>query len=107
LFPYFSKFTCRSVRLSNRIPEAWTVRRPLCYSLSALLLEGELYLEAGVAAHHEEEAGVDLLEVERVAPRQADHLSEQGEGGHKQKEGSPRVKSRCQFWSHPSLSPTV
>jgi hypothetical protein len=46
------------------------------FLLAALLLEGELYLEAGVAPHHEEEAGVDVLQVRLVAPRHADHLSE-------------------------------
>jgi hypothetical protein len=46
------------------------------FLLAALLLEGELYLEAGVAPHHEEEAGVDVLQVRLVAPRHANHLSE-------------------------------
>jgi hypothetical protein len=46
------------------------------FLLAALLLEGKLYLEAGVAPHHEEEAGVDVLQVRLVAPRHADHLSE-------------------------------
>jgi hypothetical protein len=46
------------------------------FLLAALLLEGELYLEAGVAPHHEEEAGVDVLQVRLVAPRHTDHLSE-------------------------------
>ena len=49
----------------------------LCYLLSALLLQGELYLEAGVPPHHKDQAGVDLLQVALIAPCHSDHLPEE------------------------------
>ena len=49
----------------------------VCYLLSALLLQGELYLEAGVPPHHEDQAGVDLLQVALIAPCHSDHLPEE------------------------------
>ena len=54
----------------------------LCYLLSALLLQGELYLEAGVPPHHEDQAGVDLLQVALIAPCHPDHLPEESHCSH-------------------------
>ncbi len=47
------------------------------YSLASLLLEPELYLEVGIAPHHEEEGGVEAAQVAVVTPGQTDHLPEQ------------------------------
>ncbi len=47
------------------------------YSLASLLLEPELYLEVGIAPHHEEEGGVEAAQVSVVTPGQSDHLPEQ------------------------------
>jgi hypothetical protein len=69
------RFVCSMVQNSDHfspLRNGWERN----FLLAALLLEGELYLEAGVAPHHEEEAGVDVLQVRLVAPRHADHLSE-------------------------------
>ena len=49
--------------------------------LPALLLQPELYLEVGVAAHHEEQRGVEAVQVAVIPPRQADHLSVQVNNG--------------------------
>jgi len=44
------------------------------YSLPSLLLQPELYLEVGIAPHHEEERCVEAAQVAVIPPGQPDHL---------------------------------
>ncbi len=58
------------------------------YSLASLLLEPELYLEVGIAPHHEEKCGVEAAQVAVVTPGQADHLPEQDKTSQDQRDRS-------------------